>query len=721
MLTNYNNYGPFAVFAKNLSMTFNVSDLTTETWDSYFNGLLNMFRDGIETPEIQECAITLYFDKEDVSCDLYTPDVFFNLIMWYMIIRTHSRIEPKHIFFNENLTGNDIKNYIDKFFINKFKRVLPNIEMNNIIDDTLKYYSYVDEFAMYFANTINLEDNIALMKNNKEFYDILHADLSGVPIEDTKKVGMELTNKAINIMKNSRDILGYDHCLANSWRASEGINPRQYKEFSINIGSKPNGQGGVYPAIINRSFITGGANDPLSILIDSSTGRVAQILSKVNVGDSGSFARLLGLNNTDTILHKDLNYDCHTKNYQRIFVRDARVLKMIRDKYYKFDPDGVEYIVSDDDKHLIGQTILMRSPMTCLSKAKGHGICHKCYGDLAYINKDINIGKMAAESLSSKLTQILLSAKHLLETAVKKINWAEGFLDMFETDVNIIQLMQTDSNLKGYSLIIDPDNIYLENEDDYKKTDYEDDSEDPSESYNEYITEFVVQTPTGECISMHSLDYDKLYITNELNDTIRKKAVAIDGTINIPLATLIDIPLFLIIIHNNELSKTMDKIIDIIDKNAVTQSMDRHQLLQSFIESIIEGNLNVMSTHLEVILANQIRAADDILEMPDWSDVDAPYQILTLNKALTNHPSVVVSLLYQRLSKCLYNPLTFRKNKPSFMDLFFMDKPQEYLYNNDHIIEGIPGEENEKKIINPLNYIKPETDDEDDSIEDLDE
>ena len=61
----------------------------------------------------------------------------------------------------------------------------------------------------------------------------MHADLSNVPIENVKDVGMDLTYKAIEYIKNS------DHCLADSFRAEEGISVKQYREFSINIGTKP--------------------------------------------------------------------------------------------------------------------------------------------------------------------------------------------------------------------------------------------------------------------------------------------------------------------------------------------------------------------------------------------------------------------------------------------------------------------------------------------------
>ena len=35
------------------------------------------------------------------------------------------------------------------------------------------------------------------------------------------------------------------------------------------------------------------------------------------------------------------------------------------------------------------------------------------------------------------------------------------------------------------------------------------------------------------------------------------------------------------------------------------------------------------------------------------------------------------------ISPAIYNPLTYKKRSPSFMDFFFMEKPQEYLSSSE--------------------------------------
>ncbi len=667
MLSNLNNYGPYAELVQTGKMIVDVSTININNYQTHLNSILNIMRDGIETDFVQSTFITVEFGN-GVTVELSIMDYFFNIIMWYLMVRTNVPIEPKHIFFEEAITKNVIKDYIDDHFIDINRKKYSNIELNQIISDTLETYKYIDEFSMYLCNTINLEDTIDLMNKYPEFNDIIHADLSRIPLEDVKNIGMDYTNKAIAYIKNS------DHCLADSFRAGEGINPKQFKEFSVNIGSKPDGKGGAFPSIINTNFLTGGVNDLLSYFIESSTGRTAQILTKMNVGSSGHFARLLGLNNMDTIIYPDSNYSCDTKNFEAIKMNDYKMLEMFENRYFRTSPNSMEYLMKPKVfKHLIGETLYFRSPMTCASNSRGHGVCYKCYGDLAHTNNDINIGKLAAEELSSKLTQILLSAKHLLESLVKKMSWTKGFFDIFEVEGNIIKLIE-DNNYKGYKLLIDPNSIFLEDEYD----NYE---------YNEYINEFEIETPSGEIFKFNTLDADNIYIGIDLNEIIRKKGEPADGKIVINLNDLKESDIFLMLIHNNELSRTLDKLKDIIDKNGVTKSMNRHQLLQAMIETVIEGGLKVNAIHCEVILSNQLRHVDDILEQPEWQYPNEPCNILTLNQALLNNPSVVITLSYQRLSKTLYNPLTFRKNKPSFMDLFFIEKPSEFL-NSTEIVEA---------------------------------
>ena len=698
-LVNFKNYYIYADMIRNMQngMVVNVpTDITKNNVYDHIDAIKAILMDGIETEYIQTLKITVSWGN-GVDCKLFIVDYWYNLWMWSMILANDDKVEPKHIFWSKELKRNNIKNYVDKYILTKENKIkFGNKALNENLYNGLWNFASIEKFSYFLANTINNEDDIALMMTHPDFFNLTHHDFSNVPFDQRKEAGMDLTNQVVDILKNSKDYIGYDHGLANSLRASEAINIRQYKEVRVDLGIKPNGSGGIYPYSIDKSFMNGGVNDPLSYFIESSTARAAQIMSKTNVGDSGDFARLLGLNNTDTILNLNAEYECMSQHYIKFEIKTKKHLNMIKSRYYRLSTRGIDRLVDDSDESLIGKTVYLHSPMTCASNSSGNGICKRCYGDLYWTNMDINVGKIAAELLSSQLTQTLLSAKHLLEVKISQIVWNPEFFDWFDLDINSIRLtedIEETPDIRKYMVVIDPASVELVNDEDDTISVDEEGNEieiiDAEESYNEYITYFYIKSPTGEMIKFESQSQDPLYLSVELNSIIRSRATNDDGMVNIPITNLIGMNLFYIKINNNEISKIMNDIINVINKSSVTEKFTKDEALQTIVDLIVDGNLTIDAVHLEVILSNQVVDPKDILRKPNWNDPHAQYRMFTLNQALTNNPSVVISLLYKDLHRVLYNPLTFSKNAPSFFDLFFCEQPQVYM-SDDLLIDKAP-------------------------------
>jgi hypothetical protein len=692
------NYGPYAYLAYGESLQINTADINIDNWEEHYNGYLNVLKDGIHSDYLHKLMIPITFvDGETLRLSAF--DYYTNLFMWYVLVASNTPIESMHVFYDDELTQDSIKNYIDRFLIDQNRKKISNIVLNNIIDDATDKPHDIDQFALYLSNTLCLEDSLHLMKKSPEFRECMNLDISGVQLEDVKSVGMKYAYKSIDIIKSSKDILGYDHCLADAFRANQGVNPKQYKETQINIGTKPDGRGGVFPCAINKSFINGGTISPIDYFIDAHTARTAQIIKLKNVGTSGTFARNLGLNNLDSRLVSDPNYDCRSNHYIKITINSDAALKMLHNRYYKMRPAGQDLLLNyRRDKDLVGKTIYLRSPVTCASAAAGKGICYKCYGDLAYTVFDveqgfgINIGRLASELVSAVLTQRLIGAKHILETKISKITWCEEFSSFFEIVDNVIKLLP-DLNYKDFRLIIDPDSIELENDEDGDL----DDDEASYDIYNEYITSFdVLQVSTGMEFHITSDRNEELFLTNELNSIVRKKAEPVDGKISISFNELKENYLFAMQIKNNELTKTLNRLLEILNKRPVTEAYPGiNSLYQDLLDAAIDGGLgDIAATHIEVILSNQIRDANNILEKPKWWEATPSYKIITLNEALTNNPSVIVSMSYQKIKKMFYAPLTFKKHGASFLDLFFMECPQRVIYDvpEEKRFTRIPGE-----------------------------
>lgn len=696
MVANYQNYGPFVPLTEQGYQEVNVADITIENYESYFNGLLNIMRDGIEQPDVQ--ALKIGFRLADGEFVRFTlVDAWFNMIFWTFPIYIGESITVRHLIDTRAITKKYIKNYFN-MLIKEHSIDIDFITLNNLIDETIYKLKYIDEFAMFLANTVNFRDTLDLMERFPEFNESIHADLTGVPIEDVKSVGMDYTQTQIKYIKAN------DHCLRDSFISGEAISPKQFKEVSVNIGTKPDGHGGVFPYIINKSFMNGGVSEPESYVIDSSVGRTAQILQKMNVGTSGAFARLLETNNLDTFFNMDPNYACDTKNFIQVFIKDASWLGMYDKRYYKFDPDGPDYLLDKDrDAHLIGQTLYFRSPITCASYSRGHGICRKCYGNLYFVNRDINPGKIAAELLSSIYTQMLLSAKHLLESSVIEMKWNPEFYDLFNLNLNMISVDE-DAETTGMYMVLDSG----------KFDSSEDDDDDTSGViYDEYTPSFDIIYPDGRQITFHTADEDNIYLTEDLNKLLKsKKAKEDDGIYTIAMDHLKNIPVvFTVKIQNKELQRTLERSKHIIDREKDTSSFTKDEIVREFITANADGGINVSAIHLEVILANQMRDPDDILTTPNWHIKNAPYKILTLGSSLNNSPSITVNLEFQRIGKTLVSPLSSKKHKPSVFDLYFMEKPQDYMVNRDAMVsdrfkinEGTEG----KQLKDAIYYVDSE-------------
>jgi len=673
MLEYIDKYYVFKDLVTTGRQTIRTKDINKSNINDYFYGLHSILLDGIDLPEVHNMMINFIFvDRESLELSIF--DSLMNLIMWQLPVSVGIPIESIHLFFPENITKKEIKEYIDNIYIDKFRTIVPLIKLNNTIDDVFCKFRDLRAFQMYLCNSLSLEDTIELMNTNQEFYDTLHFNIDNIPLEDVKDRGMEVAKKNADIIKNS------EHCLRDSFRTGEAINIKQYREVAVNIGTKPDGNGSIFPLPIAHSFINGGLTTVEDFFIDSSVARIAQMLSHINIGLSGEFARKLEHNNQDTFFYPDPNYTCDTQNFEELVIDSETKLKMMDLRYYRTNPKGVDKLLEfKRDKHLLGQKIYLRSPMKCASAARGQGICYKCYGNLAYVNKEVNPGEIASEGLSSIYTQIMLSAKHLLESLVKKLQWNPEFADTFDVIFNTITFKDS-VNFNGCRLIID------------EEIKVEDDMDE--QEYNYYINSFKIAYPDGHVVTFCTSEQDDLYFMPDVYQFIsnkKNKGIYIndDGDndiieVDIPLLKEFD-TIFAVEMKNNELTRTMDKIKKLIDSESVISEHDANTLLETFIDTNIAGGITLNSVHFEIILMNQIRKIDDMLESPDWTIPNESYKLLTLTKSLQLNKRMTVRLEGANIAKAFLDPDADKIKECSINDLYFIEQPQEYL-TNDNIV-----------------------------------
>jgi hypothetical protein len=639
---------------------------TKEDYQSMVESFYNYIKAGFEHKELRECPVHFrFFEKEGEEIHtLQLRHFVTNLFFWEPIVRmgVYERIDASYIIDCTILSNDLIKSYIDNKIIIPFRTSIGNKKMNVVIHDMIYNIARIStDFNALLGLSMNAETFIDMSKKNKRFNEIIRTKIpDNMQPNEIEKYLLDLTDEQIEILKEE------DNFLRPMLRAGTGIKAGQFKEFAVNGGLKPDLDGNTIPIPVNSNFVVGGLNSVSNYYIDSLGGRKSLIMNKTVMGRSGHFARMIMLLSSPVKMRHD-EEDCGTVHPVLMNVKTGKHLSRLRGRYYRLQNSREYKLMTGDEKHLIGQDILLRSPVTCASKK----ICKKCYGLLYYTNKDLeSIGGYAGSKITEPLSQSILSSKHLLTTQSEKIEF-EGDFDKFFT-INANEIMLNESNedieFERYSLLVIRKNISMIEE--------FDDNE-----FNSFVNLFhVVDNKTGEMIELQEKDEKDLFITPELKGLL-KKSKTNKGVLEVGLDKLADdIRIFVVEISNNELTKPLYNIMDLLNnqprrERAGVYTIDH--MVQRMLDLLIESKIVSDSVHGELLIRPLIRSKKDILEIPDFTKYRAKdeYNILTVVNALTNHPSVTISLSFQDISRQLVNPNTFRKKDSSFIDAFFRERP----------------------------------------------
>lgn len=178
----------------------------------------------------------------------------------------------------------------------------------------------------------------------------------------------------------------------------------------------------IIPLAVNRSYAQG-MRDIYNLAVEARSGSKALYMSESPLQDAEYFNRRLQLlcMTVERVHHFT---DCGTNKFTywnlRGPIHDDKgnlVQKSDLDNMlgvYFFDEDVGKYRpLTKSDTHLYGKTIKIRTPLNCEHPDK-HGICHVCFGELAMnITASTNVGEYSATHLAMKVTQSVLSTKHL--------------------------------------------------------------------------------------------------------------------------------------------------------------------------------------------------------------------------------------------------------------------------------------------------------------------
>lgn len=294
---------------------------------------------------------------------------------------------------------------LETFWLNAY-RVVNNI-YNHLTYDLTEYCTSIS-----ITELLKVQYQPELLKAMQE------VDKSRLKLRTSEIV--EKVNKTYdildNILKNKPGVK--ELAIARDYRNGV-VKQAQVKQLLASRGFTTEIDSNIFKYPIASSF-TLGMKDLYDLSIESRSGAKALFLSNKAIQESEYFARELQLNTM--VVERLVDGDCGSKDYIDWLVRSKEIapksdIGNLLGKYF-YNPDTQqEEEITEKHTYLEGKIIKLRSSLNC--KLEDHScICTKCFGTLANtIPRHSNIGHFSSTSMTEKITQSILSTKHLTSSA----------------------------------------------------------------------------------------------------------------------------------------------------------------------------------------------------------------------------------------------------------------------------------------------------------------
>ena len=406
------------------------------------------------------------------------------------------------------------------------------------------------------------------------------------------------------------------------------LKPKQMEELYINFSQIPDGRN-IIPVIMNGNGFRAGYHDLPVFYTGAIASRVPDIMNKDHMGEAGYFNRNLMMLAYGTV--SPTVFDCGSQNPIPLTI-DEVMLEMLDGRYYyEKKNSGVLKVLHKDDKSALGKTFWFRSPCTC---NLNEDVCHICYGQRALKVGNLKGGFIyTTELMTSRVSQNILSAKHLLKSNAEKIEFSDNFDKYFVIDMSTV----VPKDDKRFDIYIRED--YMDN---------------ISEQFTCYIGKDLepVTISNYASVSIPDVIFDKCkdVIIDEVtyHKITSYKVLETGGqfVMIIPINIMMTKKYMDIMkLFESDISH-FDKIEDVVDRLA----------------HMCYGIIPILSTHGELLIGHHARRVDNKLLRPDWLVPDQQYQLMRLKTALQNIESFTTAMSFEQTKHHLLHTIFDERN-----------------------------------------------------------
>lgn len=406
------------------------------------------------------------------------------------------------------------------------------------------------------------------------------------------------------------------------------LKPKQMEELYINFSQIPDGRN-IIPVIMNGNGFRAGYHDLPVFYTGAIAARVPDIMNKEYMGAAGYFNRNLMILAYGTV--SPTVYDCGSQNPLPITIDDT-ILEMFDGRYYYNNKnDGILHVLHKTDKDMIGKRVWFRSPATC---NLNEDCCHICYGQRALKVGDLKGGFIyTTELMTSRVSQNVLSAKHLLKSNAEEIRFSDSFEKFFVMDMSTV----VPKDEKRFDIYLRED--YLDN---------------ISEQFTCYVGKDMIPVTIS--------NYASISIPDNIMD--KCKDVVIDEVTYHKISSFKILEAggqFAMIIPINIMMT--QKYMDIMRlfESDITR-FDKVEDVVVALANMCHGVIPILSTHGEILIGHHLRRVDNRLLRPDWLVPDQEYQIMRLKTALQNIEAFSTAMSFEQTKHHLLHSIFDERN-----------------------------------------------------------
>ena len=557
-----------------------------------------------------------------------------------------------------------INDYINEKLIGTLREYhIKSTTVNYSISETLhKLRQISEDFSIILGLNFSIPMFIDLYNNHPVLRDMMESKFSlNMQPHEVETQLHEMEDKEINYLMSLKD----NH-LGIVLRARTGMKHKQLVEYTISEGLKPDLDGNTIPITIENSTLIRGLDRPSYLYLDALAARKSLITNKKVMGKAGYFGKILLLLARTLQLSTTVS-DCGSECYVTYDVRDKGFLKKLNGKFYKVDrSDDLKLLNAKKDKDLIGKKILVRSAATC---KLGDCVCAKCVGYTANNNFDIADGFAAFESeeVSKVVNQSILSTKHLLTTNSEVIRFNPEFYKFFALNAGEI-FPRIDGNedvsdIDNYAIYIDPNDVT-------KLEEMDADSQYNTVIYNGRFYVRNLKKPSEPDICMQAENENEIFLSADALELWKGKNLIKFKDIDD------DFKLFEMVILNNELTKPLYDIMNLLNKEKkeeIDETID--SVCQKFVELLCDSKIAANAIAAELIINRLIKSANNIYERPSFNGKEpSPYIIVTVTKALEKNRSPLIGISFQNIKRqFLSDELYTERDGSSYIDALYME------------------------------------------------